>query len=142
MSSPLAVDFLFLSMRPSKEGNTAVSPSSVETVTSLKGKAMLFKQLRIQQKAANRRVRDLVRKYVSRLEDLQQNPVPLFVQEYADGSWDYRDAAKIFCHETGCNPESAKRFFWKIQEKAEADAWKMTPRMWMIYFASTPRLPS
>lgn len=102
---------------------------------------MLFKQLRIQQKAANRRVRDLVRKYVSRLEALQQYPVPMFAQEYEDW-WDYRNAAKIFCHETGCNPESAKRFSGKSKKKQKLTLGNVAPANGLFTSLPHPSFPA
>ena len=91
-------------------------------------------------KADRRRVRNLIKLYVSRLEKLQKTP--WLVCEYAAAKWDHRDAAKQFYLQTGCNPDSAAKFFRQVSQRAEAEGWKLTPRVWMMYFAPRPKLPA
>lgn len=113
------------------EGQAGKKASSCRTLSSASRET----------KAARRRIRDLVRKYVSRIQDLNKFPVPMHVCEYAQGKWDYRDAAKLFHHETGHSLASASRFFQRVHNKADADYWEITPRIWMIYFVPKPCLP-
>lgn len=89
--------------------------------------------------AKRRRIRQLIKLYTSRLEDLQK--APWLVREYQAVNWSYKDAATQFCLQTGCKPELATRFFLRIKQKAEVDAWGLPLRQWIAYFMPNPRLP-
>lgn len=90
-------------------------------------------------KAKRDRIRLLIKLYTSRLEDLQK--APWLVRDYQAANWSYKDATTQFCLQTGCQPEAAGRFFLRVQQKAEVDAWGLPLRQWIVYFMPRPRLP-